>query len=261
MIFIETSGNAPGLIDHNTFTGGAASEMIHNLGVGASGWTDSLTPGSATMLFVEDNTFTYAASGNPAYFWGSSAIQSYYGARTVVRHNTLNMCQVDQHGTAGMVGARWWEIYENTFNVVANGNQSNYMALRAGSGVIFNNHKTGSANQGAGTVELVEEDSGYPALYQIGRGINQQLSPTYVWGNDSSLAVGSGSSNVVLGRDFYVSATQPASMLRQQSSTDSSSTTYSYTPYTYPHPLQSGGGSQSTSTPPQAPTGLSALVY
>ena len=49
-IFIDVSGNAPGLIDHNNLTGDRASEMIHNLGMGASdasGWSDDVIPGSA----------------------------------------------------------------------------------------------------------------------------------------------------------------------------------------------------------------------
>ena len=202
--------------------------MIHNFGMGASdasGWTDDVTPGGSNMVFIEDNTFTNNGdhSGNPAYFWGCSTVQSYYGARTVVRHNSIIFCQVDQHGTVGAIGARWWEIYENTFNVVPNGNQSNYMAIRAGSGVIFNNHKTGSTNLGGGQIELVEEDSGYPALYQIGRGKNQVLDPAYAWGNDASMPVESGSSNVQVNRDYYLSQ-KPG-----------------YTSFTYPYPLNASG--------------------
>jgi hypothetical protein len=220
-ILVEVEGNAPVLIDHNVFTGGGASEMIHNYGTwDDNGWKDDVTPGGPTMVFIEDNTFNNTgASGNPAYFWGTSAVQSYYSARTVFRHNTLNMAQVDQHGTPGMVGARWWEIYENTFNIIENGNQSSYMSIRAGSGVIFNNHKAGAQNQGAGTIELLEEDSGYPALYQIGRGKNQSPDPAYVWGNDPSMRVVSNSSNVQENRDFYLSA-KP-----------------NYRPYPYPHPM------------------------
>jgi len=255
--FISTNGNAPGLIDHNHFTSDGASEMIHNLAMGASdasGWTDNVMPGSANMLFVEDNTFTYLATGNPAYFLGTSAIQSYYGARTVFRHNTLNNCQVDQHGTAGAIGARWWEIYENTFNPdVPNANQCCYVVLRGGSGVVFNNHQTG-ANQATGTIELYDEDSGYPAPYQPGSGVNQDYSPAYLWGNDSSIPVVSGSSNVQPGRDYFVSATQPASLLRQELNTDTPTTTYEYVPYTYPHPLQT------QTTAPNPPTNVTVTV-
>jgi len=254
-IFILTNGNAPGLIDHNTFLATQSAEMIHNLGLGpsnAAGWTGDVTPGGPLMLFIEDNTFTFGGTS----FFGTSAVQSYYGARTVFRHNSLTMSQVDQHGTAGMIGARWWEIYENTFNIIPNGNQSQYMQIRAGSGVIFNNHTTGSLNLGAGQIELLEEDSGYPALYQIGRGINEAYSPAYIWGNDATMNVASGSSNVQAGRDYFVSATQPSTLLRQELASDTSSSTHQYQPYTYPHPLQNG----TSSAGPNPPTGLVAVV-
>src|SRR5260370_12693465 len=162
VILLEVGGNGPGLIDQCQFVAGAASEMIHNLGMGAenaSGWSDDIMPGSSAALYVEDCTF----SKNPLtdkYFWGTSAIQSYYGARTVMRHCTLNYCQIDQHGTPGMIGARWWEFYENTFYVpphAAEGGQSCYFALRGGSGVVFNNHLTGyTANRGS--IELNDEN-------------------------------------------------------------------------------------------------------
>jgi hypothetical protein len=221
-ILLEVYGNAPGLIDHNSFNAPTNSEMIHNYGMGAvdaSGWSDDIIPGSPNAVYIEDNTFTNnGVSGNPAYFWGNSAVQSYYGARTVVRHNSLSMSHIDQHGTPGMIGARWWEIYENNFYIVPNGDQDKSMGIRAGSGVIFNNHKTGRTDY-KGNIVLYEEDSGYPALYQIGRGKNQTLDPAYVWGNDSSMTVGSGSSNVQANRDFYLTP-RPG-----------------YAPYVYPHPL------------------------
>jgi hypothetical protein len=229
-----------GLLDHNTFTWSGNNEVIHNEAYGASstaGWTNDVTPGSAQALYIEDNDFVNQTSGSPAYFWGGSAVQGYYGARTVIRYNTLTMAQIDMHGTAGAIGARWWEIYENTFVVVPNGNQDPYMAIRAGSGVIFNNHTGGATNLGIEEIELVEEDGGYPALYQIGRGKNQTLDPAYVWGNDGNMSIKSHSSNVQAGRDFILSS-KPG-----------------YTPYTYPHPLQNGGG-VTTSPTPEAPSNV-----
>jgi hypothetical protein len=262
--FITTSGNAPCLIDHNTFSApGAPDEFIHNFGLGSgdtSGWVDSVIPGGPAMVFVEDNTFT---NNDSTYL--CSGVQSYYGARTVVRHNSFVFCQVDQHGTPGMVGARWWEIYENTFN--ANGRaQCCYMAIRAGSGVIFNNHKTGT-NKANGSIDLFEEDSGtWPLAFQIGSGMNGQTdghstcsgvnsSPAYVWGNDSTIPVTSQSGPVQVNRDYFLSAPQPSSMRAQQASGDSCSTTYNYVPYTYPHPLVSGA----TGTALQPPTNLRPL--
>src|SRR5262249_5758484 len=153
----DISGNAPGLIDHNSFNAPTNSEMIHQLGLGPSdnsGWTDDIIPGSSNAVYIEDNTFKNndpsLVTSNPAYFWGNSAIQGYYGARTVLRYNNFSMSQIDMHG--GVIGARWWEVYDNTWSVVTNGNQDRYIGMRAGSGVIFNNHETGSTNLGGGAI-------------------------------------------------------------------------------------------------------------
>jgi hypothetical protein len=227
---LETGGNAPGLVDHNSFNSPLNSEIIHNYGMGASdasGWADDITPGSPEAFYVEANTFTNnGVSGDPAYFYGNSAIQSYYGARTVFRYNTLKMSQIDQHGTPGMIGARWWEIYDNTWDNanVPNASQCCYITLRAGSGVVFDNQTTVTSGPGLGVIDLYEEDTGYPALYQIGRGKNQVSDPAYVWGNNPAIQVGSQTPTMVMAnRDYYLSP-KP-----------------NYTPYTYPYPLTPAG--------------------
>jgi hypothetical protein len=257
VILVEVSGNSPVLIDQCAFIGGNASEMIHNLGMGAgstAGWANNVVPGSANALYIEDCTFTKNPISDQ-YFWGTSAIESYYGACTVMRYCTLNYCQIDQHGTQGMIGARWWEFYNNTFVVPSGGNQSNYFALRGGSGVVFNNHMSGGPNVGGGGIEIYDENGDSSPLY-VCRGINQSPSPVYVWGNDSSMPVQSGSSNVVLNRDYYVSATQPAAMLKWQLTTDSRSTSYAYKPYTYPHPMRLGANPTTSPGVPMAPSNL-----
>jgi hypothetical protein len=250
-ILVEVRGNGPGLIDQCKFVAGAASEMIHNYGMGAentSGWSDEVIPGSAAAVYIEDCIF----SKNPLadqYFWGTAAIQSYYGARTVMRYCQLNYCHIDQHGNKPpLYGARWWEFYNNTFSVPPNGNQSNYFALRGGSGVVFNNHVSGGPNAGAGQIQLYSNETINPPLCGPGAGIfvngNRSNSPVYIWGNDAEMEVVSGSSNAIAGRDFLVSATQPARLMRYQQASDNSTTTYSYTPFEYPHPLRRGDANQ-----------------
>ena len=239
-IFVEVGGNGPGLIDECQFVAGSASEMIHNYGLGAdnaSGWSDDIAPGSGGALYIEDCTF----SKNPLsdkYFWGTSAVQGYWGSRTVMRHCILNACQIDQHGTKGMIGARWFEFYDNTFYTPPGMYQSNSFDLRGGSGVVFNNVSTGSNLQPGGAgIDLRDENGGDRPLY-LGRGIHQNYSPVYLWNNDPAMKVFSGSSNVVAKRDFFVSMTQPSKLLRFEQATDNGSTTYSYTPCQYPHPLR-----------------------
>jgi hypothetical protein len=239
-MYLRTKGNGPGLIDHCTFGGG--QEMVHNEGVGTgntAGWNDDCTPGDPNHVYFEDCEWTHynlSASG----FQGCSAIQNYYCARTVVRHCTLNYCQIDVHGTPGMVGGRWFEFYNNTFKMPSNGNQDKYYQIRAGSGVIWGNKFQGGPNKGAGNIALYEEDTGsYPLDFQVGRGRGQKQSPAYLWDNAPELHVAA-YSGVTLGRDVFNSASQPASMRRAQLSSDGNGIDYSYVPCVYPHPLASG---------------------
>ena len=248
-VLVRYNGNGAALVDHCEFIGGGASEMIHNESLGAgnkAGWTNDVTPGSADALYVEDCVF----SKNPyqdQYFWGTSALQGYYGSRTVFRHNTMNYCQIDQHGTAGSVGARWFEIYDNTFNT-PNAGQCCFVVLRGGSGVVFGNKLNGPG----GGIQLYDENNqSEPPLY-LARGINQNLSPVYIWDNAAGLVIRVDSSNVKEGRDFFASATQPSSLKRWQLSTDNANTTFAYIPYTYPHPM-AGGSPMPTPAPTATP--------
>jgi PKD repeat protein len=223
---MNLNGRGAGLIDHVTITNiASAREFIHVNGWGAvntTGWTtgDSTTfQGSSNLTYIEDCTFVGKA-GNANTCW----IEGYYGCRVVYRYNTFNYAAVDAHGTPGNVGQRWWECYMNTFTNKAVDNQSWAFNLRAGSGVIFSNKFVG---QRSADIAMCEEDSGYPASYQIGRGLNQVLDPAYVWGNTGmTLALNQCDApeqpNMVqLNRDVYA-AVKPG-----------------YAPLTYPHPLQS----------------------
>lgn len=241
-IFIVT-GTIQGCIDNNTYTGDGAAELNHCEAYGPgvdTGWTNDVVPGSANMVFLEDNTDTNTEA---AFFFGHSFIQSYYGARTVARHNTLNNALIDQHGTGGNVGARWFEIYANTFNV--NINQSDCIGIRAGSGVIYDNVLVNSGGASGGrNIALFEEDAGaHLEKYQPGAGYNAitvgnaQQSPVYLWNNTGGFNYAPDGGLVQDGRDCFDSGSQPGSMLKLQLSTDTTSTTYSYTAYTYPHPV------------------------
>jgi len=251
--WIETVGGAPVLIDHNSLNAGAAAEMIHNVAFGPGkgttiGWTTDVIPGSASMVFIEDNAVTCTDST-----FLCNVVQSYYGARTVVRHNTLNFSQVDQHGTPGLPWARWWEIYDNTFYSLGL-KQCCYMELRGGSGVVWGNTHV-DANAVAGGIALHVEASGcsgtypltgYPVAGQIGRGINQTKSPAYFWNNspDMPVLIGQGARCLAQNIDYFVFFSQPTTFQRCESAADQKSgcpVSYNYTPYTYPFPLDANG--------------------
>ena len=108
----------------------------------------------------------------------------------------LTASQVDEHGTAGFIGARWYKIYNNAF-VRTTQLQDKYMDLRAGSGVVWGNTESGTA--GSPHIVFREEDTGtWPLAYQVGSGINGgtnqhatcsggalNSSPAYTWNNTS----------------------------------------------------------------------------
>jgi hypothetical protein len=241
-MYVRTFGNGTVLVDHCEFVGG--QEMTHNEGLKSgneAGWNDDVIPGSLDQVYFEDCTFTNTNLNDP-YFGGKSALQGYYSSRTVIRHCRLEYTQVDQHGTAGMIGARWFEFYDNTFYMPANGNQDKYFAIRAGSGVIFNNKFEGGPNKGGGAIKFYEEDTGsYPQKYQPGRGRAQGSSPVYVWGNAPEMTIAPDNNLVQLGRDVFSSGPKPANMKKCQKSGDSANgTAYTYQPCPYPHPLASG---------------------
>lgn len=215
---LEFDGNGPALADHNTFNCGDATTCIRTAGYydttsstswDLPGWNDDTDPGGPGAVYIEDNTFHKNDCGSPCNYFSTSALASYYGSRTVFRYNTLDVVQIDQHGTDGAVGARWWEFYNNTWAGPADVGSMFYADIRAGSGLVFNNIHTGSLPADSGAhIYFEEEDSGYPAAYQIGRGKSGVLYPAYVWGNDSALdPVVLGSPMVILDRDVYSSVT------------------------------------------------------
>ena len=76
---------------------------------------------------------------------------------------------------------------------------------------------------GSGQSDLLVGDTPTPHW------LNQIIEPAYCWGNtiNGAPGIGRSSSNIVEGRDFFNGTSRPG-----------------YVPYTYPHPLVSGGGEQ-----------------
>ena len=262
-------GFGPGLIDHDTFTtANGADEVIHLLGSGdpsdASGWSDDVVPGGPDMVFLENDLFT-----NTSTDVSTSAEEAYYGARLVFRHNTLSFEANDVH--QGGLSGRWAEIYDNTYEI--NGSSiplSAYWQFRGGSGVVFDNVSSEApccedpypgAQFGPDCPSSDTCTGAWPIPTQVGTGIGQTTnSPVYVWSNDGTIE---GSTQSIQGSldytngteagatatscthpgglcDVVVTASPPASWVRCQSAADVSAgcpVAYTYTPYTYPHPL------------------------
>lgn|GEM_PF-5656633 len=291
--------NGACLVTNNTFTiHHSAAEIIQPFGstgpTDFSGWQSSLTPGSGSFFYIENNTFTDATNNS----W--SRIEGYYGAQQVIRYNHFYNVAPQDHGSSpgtctgngGENGGRWSEIYNNDFHSV--NNVGFQLKFRGGSGLVFNNTLAGS-----GSVTMVfDEDcsSGtWPLQAQVGRGytpgasgnssnhsggVSGNYNPLYLWNNTGAWNPSTGTSFVAIGAsptdsacthpgatgnacDVVSTSTQASSLLRCESSSDTGCVTgttgaggfsYVYTPYTYPYPLTSAGN-------PTPPVALQAVVH
>jgi hypothetical protein len=279
---IEFSGLGPGLVDHNAFTTSvSASEVIHLIGGSASCtscWTEDVVPGSANMIIFENDVWT-ESSGYCQVEEGN------YGAVFVIRYSTFNSCQGDVHG--GPPSNRWVELYHNTYNNCCSSG-SDY-DFRGGSGMIWGNSRTGTAqgNTSVGPICGSSDTCGsYPVQYQFGMGLKgTNYTPVYIWGNDSSIqSTSNNDSTLVQVGSAYnvcsglsgdlcnaiVTTSAPSSWLRCESAADISAgcpVTYSYTPYTYPHPMDDcpastfGTVSGGCAAPPSPPTNVAAVAH
>jgi hypothetical protein len=283
-------GNGPGLWDHNTwYTTVSNTEIIHLNNDGNyqdySSWNQDVVPGGPNMTFFEDNTFTYPQPQPPAGYNVVAAIEAYYGSKMVWRYNKMYSTYVDVHGTGlgatacTVQNGRWWEIYNNQFFPNPDGaNQYAWLSIRGGSGVAFNNTASGN-NSGGGNIILTSDcadGSGYswPIPGEVGRGITTTpgntlttyASPAYLW-NNTNLTQNhampfwdsEGTGWVVAGRDYFSSTSQPATLNRCESAADIAAgcpVSYTYTPYTYPHPLTNG----SQAAAPAPPSSLTVTV-
>lgn len=243
------------LIDTNQFLFTDGSDQPVNIWGPSDSWTTANTIGEADNVFFEDNTFL---SGNRGYVVCAN------NARCVFRYNTATSPAskvFDVHGSrtpSGSNGARHYEIYHNTFT--GSTGYPRLIEIRGGSGRIFDNTLTVTSENPAliydeqcarntdcdGLGGLYACPSDVPIVGQIGTGVNptgRGDEPLYSWGNVEDggywtadtvalpvLAVTQcGVAHTIAdiiaeGTDYFDSETKPAAM-------------DSYTPYTYPHPL------------------------
>jgi len=202
---------AYGLIDNNIFNYSTSNaEVIRIFGPNDS-WLTPSSFGTADAVYVEDNSFTTTEG-----LGSSQCVQGNYNARFVFRYNTVVNAKVDAHGIWSngdsthygdwdhptIHSCRHFEIYENKFLTTSPPQYYWYtQELRGGTGISFNNEFTGVSlgnNEGWPAVALREylfwNNNGngvgyyltpdrYPGHDQLGRGMNQELEPLYLWNN------------------------------------------------------------------------------
>jgi hypothetical protein len=224
--FSKSTTTPTGVIYENEFTDCWYSYLGYGVainGASAAAWNEPLTPGSANMLFIEDNKFdrcrcfTAASDGAIYVARHNECIDNYQDATAFNMHGLTN---------AWPRGGRWIEVYNNT---VKNSVKRNSCAgIAGGGGAIWGNRWANAAQRG---VELMLSKSdkhpykGYPHQDQIG--FKEKL---YIWDNDNTginTPVSIRESNppggtqwVKQDRDFFCKP-MPG-----------------YKPFAYPHPLR-----------------------
>jgi hypothetical protein len=263
------------LIDNNTFTYTGSSEIRMFMFWGESGadpavWREDSAVGTANNVFIEYNTFnggTGVTSGNHMVF------QVWWAGRIVFRHNTVINFALDIHDfrDSSQRGGRNWEIYENTFTRTS-GVDLDWMVLRGGTGVIYNNTLTETSQvhgihlmaysavgyvspcccmtstnghtyvmDGVGRGKLTgtigSGDSILEAACKAPNNWSQELEPAYFWGNTrngTSVDVAVGSFSGCLST---CGVTQNESDAIQVNRDYYNISRPSYTAYSDPHPL------------------------
>jgi hypothetical protein len=149
---IRFFGNLYGVMDHNfatAGTGGGHLAATNNTtwprdgatcsgGWGDGSWAFPLAPGTIKAHYLENNTWW-------ASDFSGSIIDSAFGGRAVLRHNTINNTFVGSHGTDTtdrFRGSRWMEVYDNVFNYQAGVVVNQTVWVRGGSAVVLDNDVT-----------------------------------------------------------------------------------------------------------------------
>jgi hypothetical protein len=242
---IYISGYTYGVIDHCIFERNL--EVIFK-DVNDAAWTRPLALGTANAVYIEDCTFSGIG--------GTGALDDFCdgddGACLVVRYNTITNQYPHVHGNkSGGRSALSMEVYENT--LIDDGGTNCYcgMALRGGTGVVFNNEYIGNWGGSPRAFLLWDQNtddgncSSYPCEDQCGRGPNQTSEPFYEWNNtqngiDMNFGNHCGTCGVMFqeGRDYYNDMQRPG-----------------YQPYVYPHPLVTGEDPPPPPPPDTTPPG------
>jgi hypothetical protein len=280
----DTMGSGPDQTVYNGVGKGYATGTANPLNVGdtAQGY---MGYAGLNCTYIENCTMLPSGS--------SGSMNCDGGARVVFRYCTFQDNLPFGHGQdSSEQGSRHFEVYNCAFHSTANGqtyNMNGYVACRGAVMLVANNTFDAITYGNKSTIvmqcEQVNRNAGpgacqltYPANRQCGIGWSSASSSTYgnpvvtldgtgeasdpifIWGNTGTGGAGyanlvslngeadecgnglSVDNFIVQNRDYYVGVARPG-----------------WTPYTYPHPLLSGGGPTPTPNPtPAAPQNLKA---
>lgn len=222
-IYIK-EGTQKGLIDHCNIICCTSPPSSSGYGVevlGDNTYTDNCTSliGTAYLVYVEDCSF----------YDCRHAIASAWDSKYVFRHNVCitdyEAQQIDQHGQSdGSNHSGALAIaYDNYMTWTGGSNSPKAIAIRGGQGLLYDNV---SDNFSYMTCWYVENDS-----Y-----LDELVHDSYEWDNSPN--------------DWF-EYPNPTPYITEDVDYFPE-TEYSYTPYTYPHPLQSAGGGGGAENNPSA---------
>lgn len=240
-----------GLLHHNQFTAVSWTNAdIFNI-VTNEDWSQAPSFGASDVtgernIYFEDNTFTNIAETAP---------DGDVGSRLVIRYNTYVDSSIVFHGgyptdSSPNGGTRHFEVYNNVFRRVSNAIPMNkWIWVRGSSGVIANNVMDRadspdgfSYNNKSEIVLSVGCPSAYPVQYQVGQSNrtpeSQPSRPLAIFGNTGS---GASESNFISVRGSTTagpSCSTPNSYI-QNGRDYVLGNSWGWSPFTYPHPLQS----------------------
>lgn len=249
-----------GVCDHSVFkeTDGGAVTRNDNYGGQANGdgsWTNNDLFGTTNFFYYEDDTFVGVAQ--------NGAMDSYGGARWVLRHSLVTNDIAVAHGTDSTGrprGTRAVEIYQNTFgnNV---GSWGAIFETRSGVTVVWSNTTVGFATvenlrnyrspacgvpgtylpwgicqNGTNAWDGDTDNNGYPALDQCGRGggtlVTGVTPGPIAWPNETNDV------DYQWGNGTGLTGFNPCAGLFVEGRDYSNNVARpGYTPLVYPHPL------------------------
>jgi hypothetical protein len=239
----EATGPVYGVVDSSEFYNMVRPYFAMDIRFGEAAWgkiawTEFLInptsfPGSAKMMYFEDNQFIWNSSNTAPNVQG--ALYGGYGGKAAFRYNSMSgLCTyVDAHGDdlQGDYGTIYYEIYNNT---LAEDDslcvQGDIVWMRGGQLIAHDNVFSGVSDPFRMSVYFTTD---FPT---------RRVMNTYYWGNSwngktdqSSMVLvndsgqtppGYSASNIILNQQYFLNAPKLAQIY------------YPYTPYPYPHPLR-----------------------
>jgi hypothetical protein len=191
----------------------AGSAMFHMKDINSpNSWTTADTLGSRDTtgknnLYIESSTFTG--------FNSAGLLDCDDNCRLVLRNNTFAYTGYNSHGwDTSPYGTRHFEIYNNAFTYPNpnwdGGNVNQYIWIRGGTGVVFNNSFVditgswwGNKNEVIISIRGAEDArpqgtcaaTSYPVPHQAGRnhnGTSEFTDPIRFWGNTGTMVIAEG---------------------------------------------------------------------